>query len=418
MGTTFTDELGDHDGDNPANWSAGLPKSTYTAYIEDVEACNFSQGYQCLSLIVRYGSPTITFGGGHWTVTDVMRLQSCTVIVTDDMTVDGSVTLRYLTDSDLTKLSVRFTQARDLAIIAGDVPIKEVVWTSAGTSYHAVISGLDCDVLDVDGNVQFGSGAAVNNRSNLIVRPGAVMDTGSGNVILSVEGNLSAGEGPCTWLAGTGGLHFTGSGDQILDVAGVEGALDPVFIAKPEGRLILQSDLSCVSLDHQSGTFEPDGKSITATGNCWIRPGAKLADALDGSAWSVGGDLDWQGQEGDLLSLRGTSPWLLNALGATSVRFANAAFCDASGGGAINALDGTSINGGNNLNWRFPPVQPFAVPAGCVQSSGTLAGIPVVPTAVAGETFVAVAEAGIPVVPTAVAGEASVATAKKGVVHA
>lgn len=418
MGTTFTDELGDHDGDNPANWSAGLPRSTYTAYIEDVEACNFSQGYACRSLIVRYGSPTITFAGGHWTISEVMRLQSCTVIVTDDMTVDGSVTLRYLTDSNLTKLSVRFTQANDLAIIAGGVPIGEVVWTSAGASYHALISGLDCDVLDVDGNVQFNYAAPVNIRSNLILRPGAVMDMGSGNAILTVQGDVAAGEGPCTWQAGTGGLHFVGTGDQLLDVAGIAGALDPIFIAKPAGQLILQSDLSCVSTDHQAGTLEPNGKSISTTGNCRIYAGTKLAGSLDGSAWSVGGDLDWQGQDGDLLALWGTSPWSLSAMGEVTVRYTDVAFCDASAGTAISALDGTSINSGNNLNWHFPPVQPFSVDTGCVHSTGAHVGIPVVPTAVAGETFVAVAEAAVSVVPTAVAGETFVAAAKKGVVHA
>lgn len=418
MGTTFTDELGDHDGDNPANWSAGLPKSTYSATIGDVEACNFSQGYACRSLVTQYGAPIITFAGGHWAVTDYMRLQSCTVIVTDDTTVDGSVTLRYLTDSDLTKLSVRFTQASDLAIIAGGVPIGEVIWTSAGASYRALISGLDCDVLDVDGNVQFNYAAPVNVRSNLILRPGTVMDMGSGNAILTVQGDVAAGEGPCTWLAGTGGLHFAGTGDQLLDVAGVEGALDPILIAKPTGRLILQSDLNCTGLDHQEGTLEPNGKSITTTGNCWIRPGAKLADSLDGSTWLVGGDLDWQGQDDDLLALRGTSPWSLSALGEVAVRYADVAFCDASAGSAISALDGTSINSGNNLNWLFPPVQPFAVDAGCVLSTGAQAGIPVVPTAVTGETFVAVAEAAVSVVPTAVAGETFVAAAEKGVVHA
>jgi len=82
-------------------------------------------------------------------------------------------------------------------------------------------------------------------------------------------------------------------------------------------------------------------------------------------------------------------------MGVATVRYTDVAFCDARGGNVINALDGTSINGGNNLNWLFPPRQPFAVAAGCVQSPGTVAGIPIVPTAVAGEMFVAAAETGV-----------------------
>jgi hypothetical protein len=247
----------------------------------------------------------------------------------------------------------------------------------------------------VDGDLRFNYQTPLTIRGDLILRQGARIDASIGNPVLTVQGNITVASAPCTWAAGKGGCRLTGIADQAIDLGLLDGTFEPVLIDKPAGRVILQSDLSCASLDHQAGTLEPNGKSITTPGNSRIHPGAKLAATLDGSAWSVGGALDWQGQEGDLLSLRGTSLWRLNALGAVIVRYTDVAFCDARDGNPINALDGTSIDGGNNLNWLFPPVQPFAVAAGCVQLPGAQAGIPAVPTAVAGEAFVAAAEKGV-----------------------
>jgi len=393
--TRFVDNLGDHDGDNPANWTAGLPRADYDARIAAVTACHFSQGYTCLSLMSESSATTVTFNGGNWTFTDGLRLQSGTIFVTDNMVVDGSLYVGNVPGSDLSRLSVRFTQARNMEISGAGIPIDAVVWTSPNAACWAQISGLNCDLFDTDGEVRFGSGTAVTVRNCLTIRPGAIVKAAGTNPVFSIQGDIRAEPGTYTWLAGTGGCRFTGTGDQTLHLGNVEGTFDPVIIEKPAGRLFLENDLVCQSLEHRSGILDPGGKSITTIGDCRIRPGARLADSLNGSAWSVGGSLDWQGQDGDQLVLHGDSPWTLSAMGVATVRYTDVAFCDARGGNVINALDGTSINGGNNLNWLFPPRQPIAVAAGCVQSPGTVAGIPIVPTAVAGEMFVAAAETGV-----------------------
>lgn len=392
--TRFMDYVGDHDGDNPANWTAGLPQPAYEARISPVAQCHFSQGYTCLTLMVEDNVTTVTFDGGNWTFSDRLDLAKGTILVPNAMTVDGSLTLGQRPGSDCTRLSVQFTQARNILISAGSIPIGDVVLRTAGTGNYAQMYSLNCQSLDIAGELRFTSYAPVTVRGDFVIRTGATVNA-AGNPMLTLHGNIWAEPGVWTWLAGAGRCNLAGVGDQTVDLGDMEGTFDPIYINKPSGRLVLQSDLQCRSLDHSAGILDPGGRSVTTLGDCRIQVGAKLAEPLDGSAWTVGGSLYWQGRSGDLLALRGTSRWSLSVLGEAVVHYADVAYSDARAGGVINALDGTSINGGNNLNWLLPPIQPFAVAAGCVQTTGALAGIPVVPTAVAGEAFVAAAEKGV-----------------------
>ena len=286
--TRFEDDLGDHDGDNPANWTAGLPRAGYNVQIGEVEACCFSQGYECIQLIIEYDATTVTFDGGDWTFTNDLRLEHGSVFVTDEMTVDGSLYVSDLVDADLTKLSIRYTQADTLEVDVEGLEIGDVVWTSAGPGYYARMFEVNCRVFDVDGEVRFSQYAPLTIRNELILRAGALIDAAGNNPVVTIEGHVTATESGSTWLAGTNGCHFTGSGDQTVDLGAIEGVLDPVIINKPSGRLVLQSSLPCDGLDHQAGELVLEGNAIATSGSCRIAPGARVAAPLDGSVWTIG----------------------------------------------------------------------------------------------------------------------------------
>ena len=74
---------------------------------------------------------------------------------------------------------------------------------------------------------------------------------------------------------------------------------------------------------------------------------------MNASTITIGGDMDIDGESGDLLDWVGTATWTLNVTGTATASYVNVAYSDASSGTAINARDGTSTNGGNNINWDF-----------------------------------------------------------------
>lgn len=83
-----------------------------------------------------------------------------------------------------------------------------------------------------------------------------------------------------------------------------------------------------------------------------------------GSTYNIN-NLSLNGQAIDtrILLVSGTpsTQWVLNISGTASVSYVNVTDSDASGGDTITANNGTSLNGGNNLNWLFPASNKYWV---------------------------------------------------------
>lgn len=190
--------------------------------------------------------------------------------------------------------------------------------------------------------------------------------TGNGNIVvtlagkassISVGGNISrtgAGTGTDIWTKGTAATEVTFNGAGAQSIAFPATGQGPVVVNKASGTLTLAAALTCDALTITAGTVDPNGQTITTTGDCIVMPGANFssdADAFNGCAWVVGGDLNWRGTAAPLL-LNATAGWTLTVTGVAYVSRATVAYSDASGGTLIPDHNGT--NGGNNTNWTFP----------------------------------------------------------------
>ncbi len=194
---------------------------------------------------------------------------------------------------------------------------------------------------------------------------------------VTVEGGLA---GRVAWKCGSGRLAATGNQTQRWDWSLVSGPLEQIVIDKRWGALVLTGSLACRGWTHRLGVFDPGGQEIACHGDFTIEPGGRLAadpGTMDGCSIAVGGRLSIAGRLGARLRLLATSGWRLTVIGEAVARFVDVAHCDATAGTIIDASDGTSINGGGNLNWRFahwPAAGAGKVAAAAVGSAGSTAG--------------------------------------------
>ena len=103
-------------------------------------------------------------------------------------------------------------------------------------------------------------------------------------------------------------------------------------------------------------------------------------------AIAANGDLNLTGVTSSLLSLTRsdtTGPWYLDVNSsntAVSVSYANVSWSDASGGKQVQATDGTNVDGGNTVNWKFidalPPTITITNPDKSAAQSKTITASP------------------------------------------
>ena len=107
-----------------------------------------------------------------------------------------------------------------------------------------------------------------------------------------------------------------------------------------------------------SGTTQAISGSTTWYGLAITGTSARTVTFESGKTQTIssGGSLTLTGASGQLLTLAPSagSAWNLTFNGATqSVSYVSVSYSDASGGTAINATNGTNVDGGNNTNWGF-----------------------------------------------------------------
>jgi len=249
-------------------------------------------------------------------------------------------------------------------------------------------AGASVLVLDAtDGNATFtGDGYTFNNV--IFQSTGTAVRTwtlGGGTITINGDFQLKAqGSGNLTVTAVTNNpdLDIGGSVDYIGTGAGTES------LSMGEGTWTVGGnvDFSGGTVDESTSTFVLNGTStqtLTMDGNNLnilqitnsSSDGVYFADNLtlstftattgDTNLYFCGGstftftNIDFNGQsESSRIVLRSTSTntaWYLTVTGNQSVSYVDVRDSNASGGNTILAIDGTSLNSGNNIKWDFGP---------------------------------------------------------------
>ena len=191
--------------------------------------------------------------------------------------------------------------------------------------------------LDSTGNITINDAAA-----------GAVNWTITGNVV-----DERTGAGTFTWTKGTGTITFSGAADQNVDL--MDRTVEDIVVNKSAGNFVLSGGVTTDTFTGTStgtGDFDPNGQSITITGDCsWAAAFLfdSAADCMNGCGWDIGGNFTANGQ-----TLKATAAWVLEVTGtAVASGIGAVAYCDASTGTEINASAGPWIDNLNNVHWNF-----------------------------------------------------------------
>lgn len=200
--------------------------------------------------------------------------------------------------------------------------------------------------ITVNGNLTFdrdSTGALIINDSGVAtnwVITGDVIDQSASGI---------------AWTAGTGTITASGGSAQDWDWMGQ--TVEAIVVNKTAGTLILSGAVTTTSFtgtDTGTGDFDPNGQTITITGNCFWAVDFDFtagADTMDSCTWVVGGDFTAYAQ-----SLLATATWDLQVTGRAAAYGVGAVeYCDGDVAGSteINAGFGPWVDGGNNSNWSF-----------------------------------------------------------------
>ena len=177
----------------------------------------------------------------------------------------------------------------------------------------------------------------------------------SGNYTITCQANVSFTEtvGTMSITEGTGGFSFTGTADQVFVNSASLDSIGAVVVNKTGAtdKLTLNGPLTCSTFTFTDGDVDPNGQTITCSGNCGWAAGTTFddesADAMNGCEWVVGGNFTADGQ-----TLSATAAWVLTVTGtAVASGTGNVEYGDASGGTEIEAHGW--VNNGHNQNWDF-----------------------------------------------------------------
>ncbi len=273
---------------------------------------------------------------------------SITIGASGSVTGNGSVTIERAAGMTLTKSAggtwdVADTEVKRGIVISGG--------TYSGTWLLRVrASGVDYTVL-FTGNVIF-TEAITFDADTLKTY---TIDLNTNDVDVTFQGDVTLSEtggGTLAWTKGTGTITLSGStGPHTIDFNGE--VIEAIVVNKSAGNLQLTGALSPVSFTGTStgtGDFDPNGQTITTTGNCSWAAAFTFdgigVDVMNGSDWQIGGNFTADGQD-----LAATVGWDLDVTG-TAVASGAGDVDDCTAGGTEITATGWN-DGGGNTNWDF-----------------------------------------------------------------
>ena len=346
--------------DTSTNYTCLFPAGTFT-FLGDVSFIgNTAAG------LVTYGTQTIN-----------NSTSNPNFVFKGNVTIDnGQSTLNW------TKGTGTITFAKDSGTQTAD-------FLSKGVEDIIVGSGTTTNTLQLTGNVTtdqitVNSGATLDLNGNNLSYPSSQGTYNDGTILMQGEETLTNvsnldtdsgtveyyGTGSYATLPYTGNyynINFTGSGSYTLPTnltALNDFTLNGSTITAPSGTLTVAGDFTNTSgtFTHNSGTLSLNGTSQTVSGNTSFNNFTKTTSSADtltftaSSTQTIAGTLTLQGASGNLLTLVSSSSgtrWNITVNGSSTVSYVNVSDSDASLGNVINAAGGTSVDGGNNLNWLF-----------------------------------------------------------------
>ena len=203
------------------------------------------------------------------------------------------------------------------------------------------------------------------------------------NPTIELQGDFLVDEqaGTITWTKGNGTITATGANAQDWDLLGR--TVEDIVVNKTNkiDVLTFSGPLTTDSLLVTKGTIDPNGQTITIVGNMTMTTNGQFdpaADAMDGCEFAIGGDLDFDGSNGDPLIMKWQAAFTLDVANDCNLNWVTFTPSD-SGGGKVDMLlevsnnavatncvaehsdaggyttvqATTSTNSGNNTNWTF-----------------------------------------------------------------
>jgi len=235
----------------------------------------------------------------------------------------------------------------DVSQMDGSFSTGDRVIVRGGTIVAADYSGVNLE------SIQSWVPGSGTYRFNNIFRNSRNINCSVNNPNFEILGGLDLYTG---WTKGTGTITFISSGSGIIGIdAGIGNTLEDTIINSSGGATYqMNADAGFNSLDVQNGTFRPNGKTINILNDFDVQTtGGMDKTNINGSAITVGGDLNLLGTVGTPIDIQGTATWTLTVSGTPTVNYVNVAYCDSSAGGIIPASNST--DSGNNINWNFAP---------------------------------------------------------------
>jgi hypothetical protein len=177
------------------------------------------------------------------------------------------------------------------------------------------------------------------------------IDSFTNNPNIEFQGDVirNQASGTITYTKGDGAMLFSGGENQAIDFGGQ--TTEAITIAKSAGTVTPGDDLVMQAFTGTSGTFDPNGKTITTVADCDFEFGFSFpsaADTFNGCAWVIGGDFSAFGQ-----TMNASAAWTIDVTGVSVISgVGSVEHSDASGSTSEIVAPGWT-DGDNNTNWSF-----------------------------------------------------------------
>ena len=175
-----------------------------------------------------------------------------------------------------------------------------------------------------------------------------------------IQGDVTLTEpstGETVWTKGTGGIDFTGTANQSVDLD-VNGTLEEFTMDKTGGTLTFTGNWISESFLAVDGELDFNGQTVTTTGDFTINAAngtdatiVSDADAMNAANITVGNDFYISN-----ITFNATATWYLDVQGASALAFdVGVRYSDAdwNGGTTIDATKVGNRDLGVNYNWDF-----------------------------------------------------------------
>lgn len=173
-----------------------------------------------------------------------------------------------------------------------------------------------------------------------------------------IQGDVTLTEpstGETVWTKGTGGIDFTGTANQSIDLD-VNGTLEEFTVNKTGGVLTFTGNWITESFLAVDGELDFNGQTMVTTGDFTINAAngtdatiVSDADAMNATNITVGNDFYVSN-----VIFNATNSWTLDVQGGSALAFnVDVKYSNANAGLPINATAFGNIDLGENYNWNF-----------------------------------------------------------------